>query len=96
MLFSNVFFLTWRVCAGYMLSRSGVAKPNPLLRAAEGWVWLRYMQSEELKTVSMWHTHFKAAVICEHTKEGLLHMNNDGTTLQQMKLGNINKMVQSN
>ena len=41
---------------------------------------------EELKTVSMAH---KAAVICEHTKEGILHMNNDGTNLQQKKLGSI-------
>ena len=45
-----------------------------------------HIQMEELKTFSMTH---KAAVICEHTQESLLHMNTDGTTLQQKKLGSI-------
>ena len=52
------------------------------------------MRREELKTISMAH---KATVITEHVKKGLLHMNTDGTTKAQRKLGGvaINGMVVS-
>ena len=44
------------------------------------------MRREELRTVSMAH---KAAVISEHAHKGQLHMNTDGTTKNQKKLGSV-------
>ena len=51
-----------------------------------------YMRREELSTVSMVH---KASAISEAAKTENLHLNTDGTTLQQRKLGGlaINGMV---
>ena len=52
-----------------------------------------YMRTDELKTVCLAH---KATVINDQIEEGsLLHLNTDGTTLGQKKLGSIaiNKMV---
>lgn len=51
-----------------------------------------YMRREELSTVSMAH---KASAISEAAKSKKLHLNTDGTTLQQRKLGGlaINGMV---
>ena len=53
-----------------------------------------YMRREELKTLSMAH---KASTISDHVQKGLLHMNTDGTTKLQRKLGGtaINGMVLS-
>jgi hypothetical protein len=45
-----------------------------------------YMRKEELRTVSMAH---EAAVISEHAHKGQLHMNTDGTTKNQKKLGGV-------
>ena len=45
-----------------------------------------YMRREELRTVSMAH---KAAMISEHAHKGQLHMNTDGTTKNQKKLGSV-------
>ena len=45
-----------------------------------------YMRSEELATVSMAH---KASTISEYAQTGKLHLNTDGTTLQQNKLGGL-------
>lgn len=45
-----------------------------------------YMRSEEMKTLSMAH---KAIVICEKAQDGVLHLNTDGTTLEQKKLNSV-------
>ena len=45
-----------------------------------------YMRSDELTTVSLAH---KASVINEKASKGILHLNTDGTTLQQRKLRGI-------
>ena len=45
-----------------------------------------YMRKEELKSVSMVH---KAAVISDYAKQGMLHINTDGTTKNQKKLGAV-------
>ena len=45
-----------------------------------------YMRREELKTVSMVH---KATVISDCASQGLLHINTDGTTKNQKKLGAV-------
>ena len=52
------------------------------------------MRREELKSVSMIH---KATVISEHANQGMLHVNTDGTTKNQKKLGVValNGMVVS-
>ena len=53
-----------------------------------------YMRREELSTVCMAH---KASAVSHHAKTGKLHLNTDGTTLQQRKLGGVavNGMVMS-
>ena len=53
-----------------------------------------YMRREELSTVSMAH---KASTISKYAQTGKLHLNTDGTTLQQKKLGGlaVNGMVMS-
>ena len=50
------------------------------------------MRKEELTTISMAH---KASAISKQAEAGKLHLNTDGTTLQQKKLGGlaINGMV---
>ena len=45
-----------------------------------------YMRGDELATVSLAH---KASVISDKASKGMLHINTDGTTLQQKKLGGI-------
>ena len=52
------------------------------------------MHREELSTVCMAH---KASAVSQHAKTGKLHLNTDGTTLQQRKLGGVavNGMVMS-
>ena len=46
------------------------------------WLYAR----EKLKSVSMVH---KTAVISDYAKQGMLHINTDGTTKNQKKLGAV-------